>query len=63
MAGALRQLETLAQKKLGELRVQYKEIEVLATPRRLVLIFAPDAWQMQADMQSENKGAFFENCL
>ena len=65
MAGALRQLETLAQKKLGELRVQYKEIEVLATPRRLVLILR-DVAEMQADMQSENKGpslkiAFDEN--
>ncbi len=55
MAGALSQLENVAKNKLNDLRIGYREIQVLGTPRRLVLI-ARDVVEEQADKSSENKG-------
>ncbi|SFL32595.1 glycine--tRNA ligase subunit beta [Pelosinus propionicus] len=55
MSGALSQLENIAKTKFDELRVGYRDIQVLGTPRRLVLI-ARDVVEEQADKNSENKG-------
>jgi len=55
MPGALEQLEKLAKGKLAELRIGHGEIQVVGTPRRLVLIVR-DMAEEQADMRSENKG-------
>ena len=55
MSGALEQLSNIAHKKLAELRIQHGEIQVLGTPRRLVLIVR-DMAEDQTDMGSENKG-------
>jgi glycyl-tRNA synthetase beta chain len=55
MAGALSQLENIARNKFDELRVDYRDIQVLGTPRRLALIVR-DVVEEQADKNSENKG-------
>ena len=55
MAGALSQLENIARNKFDELRVGYRDIQVLGTPRRLALIVR-DVVEEQADKNSENKG-------
>ncbi|EIW17223.1 MULTISPECIES: glycine--tRNA ligase subunit beta [Pelosinus] len=55
MAGALSQLENIARNKFNELRVGYRDIQVLGTPRRLALIVR-DVVEEQADKNSENKG-------
>jgi glycyl-tRNA synthetase beta chain len=55
MAGALSQLENVAKNKLNDLRIGYREIQVLGTPRRLALIVR-DVVEEQADKSSENKG-------
>ncbi|WP_378953799.1 glycine--tRNA ligase subunit beta [Pelosinus sp. sgz500959] len=55
MSGALEQLKHVATTKLTELRIGYKEIQVLGTPRRLVLVVR-DMAEEQTDMHSENKG-------
>ena len=65
MSGVLKQLQQVATDKLTELRINYKEIQVLGTPRRLVLVVR-DMADEQTDMRSENKGpslkiAFDEN--
>ena len=65
MSGVLKQLKQVAAAKLTELRISCKEIQVLGTPRRLVLIVREMA-EEQTDMRSENKGpslkiAFDEN--
>ncbi len=65
MSGALEQLKNIATAKLTDLRIGHKDIEVLGTPRRLVLIVR-DMAEDQTDMRSENKGpsvkiAFDEN--
>ena len=65
MSGALEQLKNSAKNKLTELRIGYREIQVLGTPRRLVLVVR-DMAEEQTDMHSENKGpsvkiAFDEN--
>ncbi len=55
MAGALSQLENIARIKFDDLRVGYRDIQVLGTPRRLALIMR-DVVEVQADKNSENKG-------
>lgn len=55
MSGVLGQLEKIAARKLTELRISYTEVQVLGTPRRLVLIVR-NAAELQTDMNSENKG-------
>ena len=55
MPGALKQLEKIAKLKLTELRITYGNIQVVGTPRRLVLIVR-DMAEDQTDMNSENKG-------
>jgi glycyl-tRNA synthetase beta chain len=55
MAGALSQFEKIARNIFDELRIGYREIQVLGTPRRLVLIVRELA-EEQADKSSENKG-------
>ena len=55
MTGALQQLRNVAKSKLTDLRIGYDEIQVVGTPRRLVLVVRGMA-ETQADMRSENKG-------
>ena len=55
MAGALVQLKNSAIEKMSELRIGYGEVQVMGTPRRLVLIVR-DMAEDQTDMHSENKG-------
>lgn len=55
MAGALLQLETIAKDRLSDLRIGYGKIQVVGTPRRLVLVVR-DVLEEQADKSSENKG-------
>lgn len=55
MSGIIKQLETISIARLTELRIDYTEIQVLATPRRLVLVVR-NAAEMQKDNNSENKG-------
>jgi len=55
MSGALHQLEKIAKVKLAELRIGHREIQVVGTPRRLVLVVR-DMAKDQTDMRSENKG-------
>ncbi|VBB06073.1 glycine-trna ligase beta subunit [Lucifera butyrica] len=55
MPGALAQLEKIAQEKLSEQRISYREIQTVGTPRRLSLIVR-DMAEQQADRKSENKG-------
>jgi len=55
MAGALEQLGKIANKKMAELRIGHGEIQVVGTPRRLVLVVREVA-QVQTDINSENKG-------
>ncbi|AFQ45812.1 glycine--tRNA ligase subunit beta [Desulfosporosinus meridiei] len=53
--GAMTQLEEQARKRLLELRLNYKEIQVFATPRRLTLIVLELA-DTQEDLSMEVKG-------
>jgi len=55
MPGVLKQLNTIAANKLAELRISYTEVQVVGTPRRLVLVVRNMA-EVQADQHSENKG-------
>ena len=55
MPGALQQLGKIAKEKLIELRIGYTDIQVVGTPRRLVLVVRGMA-EDQTDMNSENKG-------
>lgn len=55
MSGIIKQLETISIARLTELRIDYTEIQVLATPRRLVLVVR-NVSEMQKDNNSENKG-------
>ena len=55
MSGALEQLGSIAKLKLAELRIGYGDIQVVGTPRRLVLVIRGMA-EEQTDMRSENKG-------
>lgn len=55
MAGVIKQLETIAVNKFTELRIGYTQIQVVATPRRMVLVVRGAA-ETQKDMNSENKG-------
>lgn len=55
MAGALQQFESIARNKFNELRVKYSQVQVVGTPRRLVLI-VQDVAECQEDKNSENKG-------
>lgn len=55
MSGALEQLGKIARAKLAELRIGHGEIQVVGTPRRLVLVVR-DVAQVQTDINSENKG-------
>lgn len=55
MSGVLEQFEKIATKKFDELRISHTGIQVLGTPRRLVLIVR-NAAELQTDMNSENKG-------
>ncbi|MBP2626349.1 MAG: Glycyl-tRNA synthetase beta subunit [Firmicutes bacterium] len=55
MSGVLSQLGNIAKSKFAELRIGHGEIQVLGTPRRLVLVVR-DMAEEQTDMNSENKG-------
>ena len=55
MSGALNKLESIAKNRLNDLRIGYGQIQVVGTPRRLVLIVR-DVVENQADKNSENKG-------
>jgi len=55
MSGTLQQLESIAKAKLAELRIGHGDIQVVGTPRRLVLVVR-DLAQDQTDIHSENKG-------
>ena len=53
--GAMTQLEEQARKRFAELRLTYKDIEILATPRRLALLVT-GLEEKQADLSMEVKG-------
>lgn len=55
MSGSLEQLGNIAKVKLAEMRIGHGDIQVVGTPRRLVLVVR-DMAEDQADMNSENKG-------
>lgn len=55
MSGILKQLEAISIARLTELRIGYTEVQVVATPRRLVLVVR-NAAEVQTDKNSENKG-------
>lgn len=55
MSGVLKQFKEIATARLTELRIDHTEVQVLGTPRRLVLVVR-DAAEIQADKNSENKG-------
>ena len=53
--GAMTQLEEQARKRLGELRLPFKDLEIFATPRRLALIVT-GLEEKQEDLSLEVKG-------
>ncbi|AFM42858.1 glycyl-tRNA synthetase beta chain [Desulfosporosinus acidiphilus SJ4] len=53
--GAMKQLEEQASKRLGELRLNYRELKVFATPRRLALLVR-ELQDKQEDLLTEVKG-------
>lgn len=55
MPGAVRDLQELAEQRLGEARLQWEQLRVYATPRRLVLHVQQLAEQ-QSDAVIENRG-------
>lgn len=55
MPGILLQLAGAAKTKLNELRIEYKAVRTIGTPRRMTLIVTGLA-EKQADISSENKG-------
>lgn len=55
MPGILAQLETAAKNKFAELRIGYKGVRTLGTPRRIALL-VDSLEEKQADISAENKG-------
>jgi len=55
MPGILAQIETSAKAKFAELRIGYKAVRAVGTPRRMTLIMQ-GVDEKQADISSENKG-------
>lgn len=55
MPGILAQIETSAKAKFAELRIGYKSVRAVGTPRRMTLIMQ-GVDEKQADISSENKG-------
>lgn len=55
MPGAVRDLQELAQQRLGEARLQWEQLDVYATPRRLVL-YVKQLAEQQSDAIIENRG-------
>ena len=55
MPGILAQIELAAKNKFAELRIDYKTIKTMGTPRRIALIIE-DVSEKQADISAENKG-------
>jgi glycyl-tRNA synthetase beta chain len=55
MPGILAQIETSAKAKFAELRIGYKTVRAVGTPRRMTLIMQ-GVDEKQADISSENKG-------
>ena len=55
MPGAVRDLQELAQQLLGDARLEWKELKVYATPRRLVL-YVKQLAEQQRDAVIENRG-------
>ncbi|MDD4601645.1 MAG: glycine--tRNA ligase subunit beta, partial [Negativicutes bacterium] len=55
MRGILTQLEMLAKSQLSEMRIGFREVQVVGTPRRFALIVR-DVVDRQSDKESSNKG-------
>lgn len=55
MPGAVRDLQALAEQYLGEARLQWEQLNVYATPRRLVL-YVQQLAEQQSDAVIENRG-------
>lgn len=55
MPGILTQLASLCKNKLADLRIAFREVQTVGTPRRIALIVR-DLAEVQTDMESENKG-------
>lgn len=53
--GAMKQLQEQASKRLAELRLNYKELQIFATPRRLAIL-VKELEDKQADLSTEVKG-------